>query len=157
MKISKLFGNLKPLAITYISVIAFSNFVFVLFSQTVRDIIWSFFKDAGGIVILGMVFLFALTWLLKARPHKIPKQYQVIVFDIGEKAGIKIKGPIPLPVKRLNVVTRKSPCGSGTETYEKWEMKMHRRIIDISADDKAMRQLMRLKIPDNVYIELSLT
>ena len=85
MKISKLFGNLKPLAITYISVIAFSNFVFVLFSQTVRDIIWSFFKDAGGVVILGMVFLFTLAWLLKARPHKIPKQYQVIVFDIFEK------------------------------------------------------------------------
>ena len=85
MKTSKLFGNLKSLAITYISVIAFSNFVFVLFSQTVRDIIWSFFKDAGGIIILGMVFLFALTWLLKARPHKIPKQYQVIVFDIFGK------------------------------------------------------------------------
>ena len=85
MKTSKLFGNLKPLAITYISVIAFSNFVFVLFSQTVRDIIWSFFKDAGGVVILGMVFLFTLAWLLKARPHKIPKQYQVIVFDIFEK------------------------------------------------------------------------
>jgi len=67
------------------------------------------------------------------------------IMNIGIKAGIKIKGPIPLPVKRLNVVTRKSPCGSGTETYEKWEMKMHRRIIDISADDKAMRQLMRLK------------
>jgi len=84
MKTSKLFGNLKPLAITYISVIAFSNFVFVLFSQTVRDIIWSFFKDAGGVVILGMVFLFALTWLLKTRAHKIPEQYQVIVFDIFE-------------------------------------------------------------------------
>ena len=82
---SKLFGNLKPFTITYISVIAFSNFVFVLFSQTVRDIIWSFFKDAGGIIILGMVFLFALTWLLKARPHKIPKQYQVIIFDIFGK------------------------------------------------------------------------
>ena len=85
MKISKLFGDLKPFAITYISVIAFSNFVFVLFSQTVRDIIWSFFKDAGGIVILGMVFLFALAWLFKARPHKLPKQYQVIVFDVFGK------------------------------------------------------------------------
>ena len=85
MNMSKLFGNLKPFAITYISVIAFSNFVFVLFSQTVRDIIWSFFKDASGIVILGMVFLFALVWLFKARPHKIPKQYQVIVFDIFGK------------------------------------------------------------------------
>jgi small subunit ribosomal protein S10 len=79
------------------------------------------------------------------------------IMNIGQKTGVNVKGPIPLPVKRLNVVTRKSPCGSGTETYEKWEMKIHRRIIDISADDKAIRQLMRLKIPDNVYIELSLT
>ena len=79
------------------------------------------------------------------------------IMGIGEKAGVRVKGPIPLPIKRLNVVTRKSPCGSGTETYEKWEMKMHRRIIDINADDKAIRQLMRLKIPDDVYIELSLT
>ena len=79
------------------------------------------------------------------------------IMGIGQKAGVKVKGPIPLPVKRLNVVTRKSPCGSGTDTYEKWEMKMHRRIIDINADDKAIRQLMRLRIPDNVYIELSLT
>jgi len=82
MKLSTFFTTLKPFAITYISVIAFSNFVFVLFSQTVRDIIWSFFKDAGGVIILGLVLLFALTWLLKAKPHNIPKKYQVIVFDI---------------------------------------------------------------------------
>ena len=82
MKLSKFFNNLKPITITYISVIAFSNFVFVLFSQTVRDIIWSFFKDAGETVILGVVFLFALAWLFKARPHNIPKKYQVVVFDI---------------------------------------------------------------------------
>jgi len=82
MTVSKYFKNLKPITITYISVIAFSNFVFVLFSQTVRDIIWSFFKDAGGVIILGLVLLFALTWLLKARPYNIPKKYQVIVFDV---------------------------------------------------------------------------
>ena len=82
MAVSKFLKNLKPITITYISVIAFSNFVFVLFSQTVRDIIWSFFKDAGGVIILGLVLLFALTWLVKARPHNIPKKYQVIVFDI---------------------------------------------------------------------------
>lgn len=75
---------------------------------------------------------------------------------ISKKTGVKIKGPTPLPVKRLNMVTRKSPCGQGTNTYEKWEMRMHRRIIDLGADDKAIRQLMRLRIPDNVYIELSL-
>jgi hypothetical protein len=82
MNLPKFFNNLKPITITYISVIAFSNFVFVLFSQTVRDIIWSFFKVAGETVILGVVFLFALAWLFKAKPHNIPKKYQVVVFDI---------------------------------------------------------------------------
>ena len=91
MNVSKFFKNLKPFTITYISIIAFSNFVFVLFSQTIRDVIWSFFKIAGETVIFGMVFLFAFAWLLKARPHKIPKKYQVIIFDIFGKES-KIDG-----------------------------------------------------------------
>ena len=85
MKIFNFANNLKPLAITYISIIAFSNFVVVLFSKTIRDIIWSFFKMTGETVILGVVFLFAFAWLLKARPHKLPKQYQIIIFDIFGK------------------------------------------------------------------------
>ena len=89
MNMSKFYNCQKPFVITYILVIAFSNFVFVLFSQTVKDVIWSFFKGAGETVILGVVFLFALTWLLKARPHKIPKKYQVIVYDVfGEESQI---------------------------------------------------------------------
>ena len=89
MKISTFFTTLRPFAITYISIIAFSNFVFILFSQTIRDIIWSFFKDAGRIIIIGVVFLFALAWLVKARPRKIAKQYYVVIFDIfGKESNI---------------------------------------------------------------------
>ena len=95
---------------------------------------------------------------IKLTSKSLPKIVNVCdeIMKISEKTGVKMKGPVPLPVKRLNMVTRKSPCGSGTETYEKWEMRMHRRLIDLNADDKAIRQLMRLKIPDDVYIELSL-
>ena len=74
--------DLKPFIITYISVISFSNFVFVLFSQTIRDIIWSFFRDASGVIVLGLVFLFAFAWLIKARPHNVPKKYFITSFDI---------------------------------------------------------------------------
>ena len=39
---------------------------------------------------------------------------------IGEKNGIKLKGPHPLPTKKMKIVTRKSPCGQvqilGTNT-----------------------------------------
>jgi len=76
---------------------------------------------------------------------------------LGEKSGIKLKGPHPLPTKKMRDVTRKSPCGQGTNTYDKYELRIHRRVIDLGADDRAIRQLMRLKIPDDVYIEVSLT
>ncbi len=77
--------DLKPFIITYISVITFSNFVFVLFSQTIRDIIWSFFRDASGVIILGLVFLFAFAWLIKVRPHNVPKKYFITSFDVYGK------------------------------------------------------------------------
>jgi small subunit ribosomal protein S10 len=76
---------------------------------------------------------------------------------MGEKSGIKIRGPHPLPTKRMKIVTRKSPAGQGTNTFDKYELRIHRRVIDVGADDRAIRQLMRLKIPEDVYIEVSLT
>lgn len=76
---------------------------------------------------------------------------------ITEKTGIKVKGPQPLPTKKLNVVTRKAPSGQGTNTYDKWEMRIHRRLIDMDADDRTMRQLMRLRVPEDVFIEVNLS
>ncbi len=78
------------------------------------------------------------------------------IMTIGERTGVKVRGPVPLPTKRLNVVTRKAPSGQGTHTFDKWEMRIHRRIIDLAADDRAMKQLMRLKIPEEVIIEVLL-
>ena len=76
--------------------------------------------------------------------------------DIAEKTGVKIAGPIPLPTKKLLVPVRKSPCGEGTHTYDKYELRVHKRMIDIDANERAMRRVMRIKVPDDVYIEIEL-
>lgn len=76
--------------------------------------------------------------------------------DIADRAGVKVAGPIPLPTKRLVVPTRKSPCGEGTHTWDHYEMRVHKRLIDVDANDRVMRYIMRIKIPDNVYIEMTL-
>ena len=41
------------------------------------------------------------------------------VQDIAKKSGITLRGPIPLPTKKLKVTTRKSPCGDGTATFDR--------------------------------------
>ena len=75
--------------------------------------------------------------------------------DIAEKTGTKLAGPVPLPVKRLVLPVRKSPCGEGTKTWRKHEMRIHRRLIDLAiSDQRVMRQIMRLQIPDDVSVEM---
>lgn len=76
--------------------------------------------------------------------------------EISEKTGVAMAGPIPLPTKKLVVPCRKSPDGEGTETWERWTMRIHKRLIDLEADERALRQLMRIQVPDGVSIEIML-
>ena len=76
------FVNLKVFVITVAGVLTFSNFMVVLFGQTIPNLVWTFFKDIGEMVIVASVFLFALAWVLKARPHNKPKHYSVICYDV---------------------------------------------------------------------------
>ncbi len=76
--------------------------------------------------------------------------------DVAKRTGAKHSGTIPLPTKKLVVPTRKSPAGGGTESYEKWQMRIHKRIIDIQADETTLRRIMRVEIPENVRMEIKL-
>ncbi len=76
--------------------------------------------------------------------------------DIAVTTGVRVAGPIPLPTKRLRVPTRKSPCGEGTATWDRFEMRIHKRLLDIDANERCMRRIMRIKVPDDVYIEITL-
>lgn len=75
---------------------------------------------------------------------------------IASKFGASVAGPIPLPTKKLKITTRKSPCGSGNETVEKWEMRVHKRVLDVGMNERALRQIMRVDVPESVNIEIEL-
>lgn len=76
--------------------------------------------------------------------------------SIADSIQVKSRGPVPLPTRRLSHTTRKTPCGDGSHTYEKWEMRVHKRLIIIDGSEQALRQIMRIRVPDTVQIEISL-
>src|SRR3989344_6309362 len=78
------------------------------------------------------------------------------ISDIAEKTGVDIRGPIPLPTKKLKVTTRKSPSGEGAASWEHYEMRVHKRLIDLSADERALRLVMRVHIPEGLHIEIEM-
>lgn len=74
--------------------------------------------------------------------------------DIASKSGVVISGPVPLPTKKLKITTRKSPCGDGTATFDRFEMRIHKRLIDLPANDRVLHAIMRNPIPRSVNIKI---
>ncbi|MBS7652611.1 MAG: 30S ribosomal protein S10 [Candidatus Bathyarchaeia archaeon] len=75
---------------------------------------------------------------------------------IADKIGVKMVGPVPLPTKRLVVPVRRTPCGDGSKTWDKYEMRIHKRFIEIDARERVMRSIMRIRVPNEVYVEMEI-
>jgi|SRR3989344_1857901 len=78
------------------------------------------------------------------------------IIDIAKKTKVKISGPIPLPTKRLKHTTRRSPCGNGKASFENFEMRIHKRMIDLGLNERALRLVMRVPIPERVQIQINM-
>jgi hypothetical protein len=82
MLIKDLFSDFRAFLIAGSAVIAFSQFVYTLFGITIPAVVWTFFKEFGAAIIMISVFIFAIAWLLKAKPHKRPQHYFVVPYDV---------------------------------------------------------------------------
>ncbi|MCK5026096.1 MAG: 30S ribosomal protein S10 [Nanoarchaeota archaeon] len=95
---------------------------------------------------------------IKIASTEIEKVNQVCNYikDISEKTGVNMRGPIPLPTKKLKLTTRKSPDGEGKASWERYEMRVHKRLIDLGIDERALRLVMRVPIPEGLNIEIEM-
>lgn len=78
------------------------------------------------------------------------------ILNIARENNVKVSGPVPLPRKVLKVTTQKNPSGQGTITWDRFEMRFYRRLIYLGLNDKALRALTSIKIPQSVIISLDL-
>eukprot|EP01132_Coremiostelium_polycephalum_P005785 gene5785-7196_t len=53
------------------------------------------------------------------------------IIDLAKNKKVNTKGPIRMPTRTLRITTRKSPCGEGTNTWDRFEMRIHKRVIHI--------------------------
>ena len=68
---------------------------------------------------------------------------------------LKVKGPVRMPTKRLLITTRKSPCGEGTNTWDKLEMRIHKRLIDLHSAVDVVKQITSINIEPGVEVEVT--
>lgn len=95
---------------------------------------------------------------IKLQSIEIDRLNEVVetIKRIASNAGVPISGPIPLPTKKLKVTTRKTPCGDGTATFDNFEMRIHKRLVDLVANDRVLHSIMRISIPRTVKIKIEM-
>ena len=76
--------------------------------------------------------------------------------DIASSINVNCMGPIPFPTRKIKYTLRKTPCASGRHTFEKWEIRFHKRLLQIDGNEQVLRQVMRIPVPDDIQIEISL-
>ncbi len=94
--------------------------------------------------------------ILVSTDYKVLDKFTNQIKEIVEKTGSRYAGPVYLPTRRVVIPTRRSPCGEGSETWDKFELRIHKRLIDIEQNERTMRHLIRLKVPEEVFIEVRL-
>mmetsp|Transcript_14556 Transcript_14556/g.31709 ORF Transcript_14556/g.31709 Transcript_14556/m.31709 type:complete len:121 (+) Transcript_14556:88-450(+) len=69
---------------------------------------------------------------------------------------LKVKGPVRMPTKTLRITTRKSPCGEGTNTWDTFEMRIHKRLIDLHSPADVVKQITSISIEPGVEVEVTI-
>ncbi|KAH8917136.1 ribosomal protein rps20, partial [Atractiella rhizophila] len=56
------------------------------------------------------------------------------LLESAKKQGVlQVKGPVRMPTKVLKITTRKTPCGEGSKTWDRYELKIYKRFIDLNS------------------------
>ncbi|TGZ83159.1 ribosomal protein S1 [Ascodesmis nigricans] len=81
-----------------------------------------------------------------------------VTTDLIERAkskNLRVKGPVRLPTKVLKHTTRKTPCGEGSKTWDMFEMRIHKRLIDLNAPTEVVKQII-VNIEAGVEVEVTI-
>jgi small subunit ribosomal protein S10 len=93
---------------------------------------------------------------LKAYDHKIIDNSVKQIIDIANRSGVEVVGPVPLPTEVLKYTVNRSSFVH-KNAREQFEMRVHKRIIDILSPNQDIIEALRdLNLPSGVDITIKI-
>ncbi|KAK2704955.1 small ribosomal subunit protein uS10-like [Artemia franciscana] len=74
----------------------------------------------------------------------------------SKEKQLSVKGPVRMPTKTLRITTRKTPCGEGSKTWDRFQMRIHKRIIDFQSPSEVVKQITSFSIEPGVEVEVTI-
>ncbi|AOW05708.1 40S ribosomal protein S20 [Yarrowia lipolytica] len=78
------------------------------------------------------------------------------IISRAKNSNVGVKGPVRLPTKVLNITTRKTPNGEGSKTWDHFEMRIHKRLIDLHSPAEVVKKITSINIEPGVDVEVTI-
>ena len=93
---------------------------------------------------------------LKAFDHRLIDRSAKEIVETVKRTGAKVKGPIPLPVKKFKTTILISPH-KDKDARDQYEIRTHKRLLDIvDPTPQTVDALMKLDLAAGVDVEIKL-
>lgn len=97
-----------------------------------------------------------LTWIIPFNCVLIAATVCSDLVNRSKDKQLRVKGPVRLPTKVLTHTTRKSPCGEGSKTWDHFEMRIHKRLIDLHSPSEIVKQITSISLEPGVEVEVTI-
>lgn len=93
---------------------------------------------------------------LKGFDHKLIDRSAGEIVETAKRTGARVKGPIPLPVRKERFTILISPHVN-KDARDQYEIRTHKRLMDIvEPTEKTVDALMKLDLPAGVDVQIKL-
>lgn len=78
------------------------------------------------------------------------------IVEVGERYGVKISGPVPLPTEIKRFTVLRSPFAH-KDAREQFEIRIHKRLIDFEqVSPRLIEALQTISLPSGVEVEIKI-
>ncbi|GIX64357.1 ribosomal protein RPS20 [Babesia caballi] len=85
----------------------------------------------------------------------IEKACKELINGAKEK-DLRVMGPVRMPVKTLRITTRKSPVGEGTNTWDRFQARIYKRVISLHSSSEVVCQITSFPLDPGVEVEVTI-
>jgi small subunit ribosomal protein S20e len=85
------------------------------------------------------------------------EKFSADLINRAKDKQLRVKGPVRLPTKVLKITTRKTPCGEGSKTWDRYELKVHKRLIDLHSSSEIVKQITSISLEPGVEVEVTIS
>ncbi|XP_043828148.1 40S ribosomal protein S20-like [Dromiciops gliroides] len=114
------------------------------------------FKDTSKMLVEPDV---AIPWiwitLISCNRKSLKKVCADLIRGAKEKSW-KVKELVQMPTKTLQITIGKTPCGEGSKTWDCFQMRIHKCLIDLHSPSEIVKQITSISIEPGVEVEVTI-